>query len=139
MGPEPRDRLRRPARLDVERSRRSEPVGKRWLRAEQREVAAVADRGRRLGERVDRRPGERAADTDALRTRACELGEAQVTYREDVDRLRDGVTDGADLVQGAQAGGVEDVRARRRERLQARDRVVEVRVAAQMVLGARSA
>ena len=55
---------------------------------------------------------------------------------EDVDRLRDRAADGLDLVGAAQPGRVEHVRPGLLEGAQPGDRVVEIRVAAQVVLGA---
>ena len=103
------------------------------------EVALVDDQLRRLDQAVRRRPGQPAANADALRARLGDLGEGQPkpAEGENVDRLRDRVADGLDLLRAEQRGGVEDVGSRLLEGAQPGDGVIEIRVAAQEVLGAR--
>ena len=81
---------------------------------------------------------ERAADADALRAGLDDLGIDRPGCASTFTRLRDVAShDRADLVAAAQAGRVEHVGARALVGLQARDRVVEVGVAADVVLGSR--
>ena len=115
-----------------------EPLLHAARRAEPGEVAVVDDPLGRLDRAVDGGPGEAAADADPLRAGPGELAEcqAQPAEGEHVDGLGDRFGDGLDLLGGDQRGRIEDVGARPLERLQARDRVVEVGIASQVVLGA---
>jgi hypothetical protein len=94
----------------------------------------IAGRGRH---RVYRGPRQAATDADPLRAGLDDLCHGHSRKCEDVHRLRDRFADRADLRRRSQAGRVEDVGACSLVRLQPRDRVVEIGVAADVVFGPR--
>ena len=104
---------------------------------ERGDIAVVAERGRGLGGRGDGDPGEPAADAHPLRAGLEDLAESTARQREDVHGQRDGLAHRPDLLGRPQARRVEDVGARLGERLQPRDGVGQVRVAADVVLRPR--
>jgi hypothetical protein len=108
-------------------------VGGRGERGEAARVAQLLGRGE---EAVDGRPREPATDADPLGARLDDLAQRQPRTGEHVDGLRDGSAHRTDLV-AAKPGRVEHVGASAGVRLQTADRVLEVGVAADVVLGAR--
>jgi hypothetical protein len=114
-----------------------EPVVQRHPGRQRRQVAGVTDRRRGVGECLDRHPGETAADADPLRPHTHDVGDAQARQCQDVDRTAHRRAHRAYLAHVAQPGCVEHVRARLLEGLQPLDRVGEVGVVTDVVLGAR--
>ena len=113
-----------------------EPVAGR-ARAEQREVAAVADRRRRVGQRLT----AAQASAPPTLTRCAPASTSSPKVSSGRASTFTGLVDAPQTTRGSprdpQAGRVEDVGARGLERQQAGDRVIEVGVAADVVLGAR--
>src|SRR5581483_2679281 len=114
-----------------------EPLARRVLRSKRREVAVLADRARGRYEPVGRRPREPSADADALRAGGGDLVEAHPRQREHVHRPRDGRADRGDGVGRAQARRIEDVCACGLVGPEARDRVGELGIAADVALRTR--
>ena len=100
--------------------------------------ALVAQLGRRLDDRADRRERERAADRHAADAERAELGDRRHPgENEHVDRPLDGLEHRLDLVSAAQARREQHVGAGLLEGAQAGDRVVEIVAPADQVLAAR--
>ena len=96
----------------------------------------VADLLGRGDERGDGHPRQGAAHADALPAGLDDLAHDQAAVRQHIDGLGQRVAHRADLPAAAQPGRVEDVGARALVGLQASDRVVEIGIAADVVLGA---
>ena len=126
LGPSPSNHLLAP-----------KPLGTRHSSGEHAEVAIVAERRGRISERSRCDPRECAADADPLRARLEHLGNREPGHGEHVHGLRERLADDADLLDGGQARRVEDVGTGAFVGLQARNRVVEIWVAPDVVLGAR--
>src|SRR4029453_8279212 len=82
-------------------------------------------------------PGQRAAHADAPAAGLGDLAHREPRVCQHVERPGRRLRDGPDLVAAAQPGRIEDVGAGRLVTLPGRDRVVEVGVAADVVLGPR--
>src|SRR5919198_3573397 len=115
----------------------AEPRFERHARREDVEVALVPQRLRRLGQGFHGDPREPAADAHPLRARVGHFAEGEPRPGQHVHGLRDRLADGVDVVDRAQARRVEHVRARPLVRLQAGDRVAQVRAAPDQVLRPR--
>src|SRR5207248_3981751 len=115
----------------------SQPFVKRDSRPECREVATITDRLGRVGHRSHPDPRQTSADTHPARASGNEVSEGEARDGEHVYRLRNRVADRPDLVDGAQSWRVEDIRPRILEGPETSDRVFELGMAADVVLGSR--
>src|SRR4051812_39308088 len=114
----------------------TEPLAERRRACERGEVTLVPNCGSGLRCCCGSDPGEPTPDADPASACPGDLGHRQVGHRQDVHGQGRRLADRPDLVHGAQSGRVEDVRAGLLVGLQPRDRVVEIRVAADVVLRA---
>src|SRR6266566_9679623 len=95
------------------------------------------DAARGVSHGIDRDPREATTDADPLRPRVDDLGHRHPPEREHVDRLRHRRAHSPDLLAGPEPWCEQHVRPGGFERLEARDRVVEIGFATDVVLGSR--